>query len=240
MSATIDEYVFIYISCVCVYCFSYNHSLMRFVCLFVCLLSQTILYQHQQCWQQSLYQYLCHNDVLPSKCHHDHEHVLYQYYCHREVLLSKSNRNTRASTTGTQNKDWRTAVTQATFIYQPWWSGVSNNNTMSERWHPHSSAKPFNKNTDVGWYREGRTCGQWCREVEDVRATQRREGRVDNGLDRGCVDVVVDDREQLVHNCFIPPHPLLPLQIEQNGHGRQCQDGNTVYIFTTPLLYPID
>ena len=66
---------------------------------------------------------------------------------------------------------------------------------------------------------------------------ERGEGRgVGNGPDRGRDGVVNDDdRELLVHNGFIPPCPLLPLQKEQDGHRRQRQDGNTVHIFTTLL-----
>ena len=75
----------------------------------------------------------------------------------------------------------------------------------------------------------------------DVRMMKIGDGHVvDNGLDGEYVDVVVNDRELLVHNSFIPPRPPLPLKIEHDCYRRQLQDGNTVYIFTTLLLYPID
>ena len=71
----------------------------------------------------------------------------------------------------------------------------------------------------------------------DVRTMERGEGHgVGNGLDRRHIDVVVDDRELLIYNSSIFPCPLFPLQIEQDGRGRQRQDGNTVYIFL-PLHY---
>ena len=54
---------------------------------------------------------------------------------------------------------------------------------------------------------------------------------VGSGFDRGCYDVVVVDRGLLVNNSFIPPQPLLPLQIEQNDHRTQHQD-------ETPVLVP--
>ena len=62
-TATIDEYVSIYLSCNCFYCFSYNYSLTP-----VCLFRSTVLYRHQQ-YQHVLYQHLCHHGVLPPfKC----------------------------------------------------------------------------------------------------------------------------------------------------------------------------
>ena len=61
---SISEYVSIYLSCVCFYCFNCSYSLTRW-CL--CLFPPTVLYHHQQ-HQHILYQHLCHQDVLPFKC----------------------------------------------------------------------------------------------------------------------------------------------------------------------------
>ena len=58
-----------------------------------------------------------------------------------------------------------------------------------------------------------------------------------NVLDRRRIGIIVDDRELLMYNSSIPLHSLFPLQIEQDGGGRQCQDGNTVYIFLLILNY---
>ena len=67
-TAIINEYVSIYLSCVCfyciycIYCFIYSYSLTRVCSLFV----STVFYHHQQC-QHVPYQHICHHEVLPFK-----------------------------------------------------------------------------------------------------------------------------------------------------------------------------
>ena len=57
-----DQWVRIYISCVCFYWFNCSYSLLT-----CCVYFLTVLYQYQQC-QHALYQNICRHDVLPSKC----------------------------------------------------------------------------------------------------------------------------------------------------------------------------
>ena len=150
-AATINEYVSVYLSCVCFYCFHYSYSLLTHVCLFP---SSTVLYEQQQCW-----------------------HVLYQYLCHHGVLLpSKYNRNTTASatTTGTRSDNGNFNCDMHT---TPQYHQNADRQSQPRNRIVDQQATPLHRH-DVPANEDMESTCRRCRDGKYMQAIQRGEGCV--------------------------------------------------------------
>ena len=154
-----STYLYIYISCVCFYCFDCSYSLTCCLCLF----PPTVLY-HQQWRQLILYQYYCHHDSRPSKWHLNTASAVNTTAAGgTRADNGNANGNRDTQTTTCQSRRTRTdnsPLLSTTMSARPLSRALPTRPSLQVQPEHHSSSNTYNRNAIrqwQSWHTEWRT-----------------------------------------------------------------------------------